>query len=98
MHLFVDSPPQQDWLEQSWRRSNRQGLKSCMPPEHVRLEREQLIQRQYNAKHLTAAVEQLAIPLFNQMFAGTNSRLILTDNEGGVIISAWGTIPGSNSA
>ncbi len=31
----------------------------------------------------------MAIPLFNQMFAGTNSRLILTDNEG-VIISAWG--------
>lgn len=88
MHSFVDSP-QHDWLEQSWRRSQQAGLDEQHAPEHVRIERDQLVQRQYQAKHLTAAVEQLAVPLFNQMFAGTNSRLILTDGEG-VIIGAWG--------
>ncbi|MCW8328906.1 sigma-54-dependent Fis family transcriptional regulator [Photobacterium sp. SDRW27] len=88
MHLFANSN-QQDWLELSWHRSQMAGLDELHVPDHVRLDREQLAQRQYRAKSLTAAVEQLAVPLFNQMFAGTDSRLLLTDAEG-VIIGAWG--------
>ncbi len=80
---------QEDWLSQSWHRSQQAGLDEQHQPEHVRLDKTQLEQRQHIANVLIKTVEQLAVPLFNQMFAGTNSRLLLTDTEG-VIIGSWG--------
>lgn len=46
-------------------------------------------QRCYAAQNVIEAVEQCALPLFNQVFARTDSRLLLTDAEG-VILASWG--------
>ncbi|UTV29461.1 sigma-54-dependent Fis family transcriptional regulator [Photobacterium atrarenae] len=92
MHPFPEtdlSPWRDNWLEQSWRRSEQAGLAQQQAPEHVRLDQQQLSERQFHAQGLIRVVEQWALPLFNQMLAGSNSRLLLTDQEG-VIIGAWG--------
>ncbi|MGX9417700.1 sigma-54-dependent Fis family transcriptional regulator [Vibrio sp. WJH972] len=78
-----------DWLNNSWHRSNEAGLREHRLPDDIRLEKYQLSERRENAKILIASIEEMALPLFNQMFARTNSRLILTDTQG-VIIRSWG--------
>lgn len=78
-----------NWLATSWDRSSEAGLKPRCLPDDVRLPSSLLKQRRYQSTNLIKAVEHLAVPLFNQMFARTDSRLILTDIEG-VILSSWG--------
>ncbi|XAW87448.1 sigma-54-dependent Fis family transcriptional regulator [Vibrio sp. CDRSL-10 TSBA] len=79
----------QDWLTTSWHRSQQAGLNQRSQPEHIRLPNYQLKERQWRATSLLAAVEKYALPLFNQMCAHSDSRLIVTDQEG-VILSSWG--------
>ncbi|WP_428776351.1 sigma-54-dependent Fis family transcriptional regulator, partial [Vibrio sp.] len=78
-----------DWLSTSWHRSREAGLTPRRLPQDTRLSQASLKGRQASATALIAAVEKMALPLFNQMFARTDSRLILTDTEG-VILKAWG--------
>ncbi|SON52592.1 sigma-54-dependent Fis family transcriptional regulator [Vibrio tapetis] len=78
-----------NWLTTSWDRSSEAGLKRRCLPEDIRLSSSLLKQRCYQSTNLIKAVEHLALPLFNQMFARTDSRLILTDIEG-VILASWG--------
>ncbi|UTM56189.1 sigma-54-dependent Fis family transcriptional regulator [Photobacterium sp. CCB-ST2H9] len=78
-----------DWLSESWHRCQIAGLRESQLPENIRLEHTQLDERRSDAADLIAAVEHKAVPLFNQVFAGTNSRLLLGDTEG-VIIKSWG--------
>ncbi|NVC62689.1 sigma-54-dependent Fis family transcriptional regulator [Vibrio sp. 05-20-BW147] len=78
-----------NWLNSSWDRSEQAGLKQRRRPEDVRLTPAMLKDRQQQHHGLIEAVTQLALPLFNQLFAHTDSRLILTDNQG-VIIGSWG--------
>lgn len=79
----------QDWLATSWHRSQQAGLKQRSQPEHIRLPDYQLKERQWRATSLLSAAEKYALPLFNQMCAHSDSRLILTDHEG-VILASWG--------
>lgn len=87
MNLQIDDTI--DWLNNSWHRSSEAGLRENRLPDDIRLEKFQLSERRDNAKKLISGLEQYALPLFNQMFARTNSRLILTDAQG-VIIGSWG--------
>ncbi|MFB9217889.1 sigma-54-dependent Fis family transcriptional regulator [Vibrio sinaloensis] len=77
------------WLASSWKRSTHAGLKQLKKPEDIIVSSAQLKQRQYDCKSLIDAVERCAKPLFNQVMAHTDSRLILTDSEG-VILNSWG--------
>ncbi len=78
-----------DWLSSSWHRSTEAGLKQRRLPEDLRLPKSILKQRRHQSSSLIQIVERNALPLFNQMFARTDSRLILTDIEG-VILASWG--------
>lgn len=78
-----------DWLSSSWNRSTAAGLKQRKLPDDIRLSQSMLKQRRYQSSDLIQIVEGIALPLFNQMFARTDSRLILTDIEG-VILASWG--------
>ncbi|USD43824.1 sigma-54-dependent Fis family transcriptional regulator [Vibrio sp. SCSIO 43135] len=87
MQLQVNDTP--SWLSSSWVRSSDAGLKQRKLPEDTRISEPLLKQRKQQARTLIEVVERFALPLFNQMFARTDSRLILTDNEG-VVIASWG--------
>ncbi|WED25290.1 sigma-54-dependent Fis family transcriptional regulator [Vibrio sp. DW001] len=87
MNLQIDDTI--DWLNNSWHRSSEAGLRENRLPDDIRLESFQLSERRDNAKKLINGLEKYALPLFNQMFARTNSRLILTDIQG-VILGSWG--------
>ncbi|MEZ8806265.1 sigma-54-dependent Fis family transcriptional regulator [Vibrio atlanticus] len=78
-----------DWLSSSWHRSTEAGLKQRRLPDDIRLPQSILKQRRHQSSDLIQIVERNALPLFNQMFARTDSRLILTDIEG-VILASWG--------
>lgn len=81
--------PTSDWLSLSWDRSTQAGLRQRQLPEHITLSTSELKQRKWSATNVINAVETYALPLFNQMFAHSDSRLILTDNEG-VVLASWG--------
>ena len=78
-----------DWLASSWNRSKEAGLREIKKPDDVVLSGAAMQQRCYAAQNVIEAVEQCALPLFNQVFARTDSRLLLTDAEG-VILASWG--------
>nr|WP_319556118.1 sigma-54-dependent Fis family transcriptional regulator [uncultured Vibrio sp.] len=78
-----------NWLSTSWLRSEQAGLKQRRLPEDVRVNSATLKDRRHQLNFLLDAVKQFALPLFNQIFAHRNSRLILTDADG-VIIGSWG--------
>jgi transcriptional regulator of acetoin/glycerol metabolism len=78
-----------NWLSTSWLRSEQAGLKQRRRPEDVRVTSATLKDRRHQLNFLLDAVKQFALPLFNQLFAHSNSRLILTDSDG-VIIGSWG--------
>ncbi|NOI67437.1 sigma-54-dependent Fis family transcriptional regulator [Vibrio sp. 99-8-1] len=78
-----------DWLNCSWMRSSDAGLHERRLPQEARVKKSQLNERRAMLATLISAVEKLALPFFNQLFARTNSRLILTDTDG-VIIGSWG--------
>lgn len=81
--------PTADWLSTSWQRSSQAGLRQRCLPDDVRLSSAELKSRLWRATNLIDAVEHIALPMFRQMFARTDSRLILTDHEG-VILATWG--------
>lgn len=78
-----------NWLSRSWDRSEQAGLKQRRRPEDVRLSAAMLKDIRQQHHGLIDAVAQFAVPLFNQVFAHSDSRLILTDKQG-VIIGSWG--------
>lgn len=78
-----------NWLSTSWSRSEQAGLKQRRRPEDIRVTSAFLQDRRHQLHFLIDTVKQLALPLFNQLFAHSDSRLILTDADG-VIIGSWG--------
>ncbi|MGL1176284.1 sigma-54-dependent Fis family transcriptional regulator [Vibrio parahaemolyticus] len=78
-----------NWLSTSWIRSEQAGLKQRRRPEDIRVTPATLQDRRHQLNFLLETVTQLALPLFNQLFAHSDSRLILTDADG-VIIGSWG--------
>ncbi|KOO04620.1 sigma-54-dependent Fis family transcriptional regulator [Vibrio nereis] len=78
-----------DWLASSWTRSREAGLREIKKPDDVVLTGAIMEQRRFDAQHVIEAVEECALPLFNQVFARSDSRLLLTDAEG-VIVASWG--------
>ncbi|MEX3073131.1 sigma-54-dependent Fis family transcriptional regulator [Vibrio alginolyticus] len=78
-----------NWLSTSWLRSEQAGLKQRRRPEDIRVTSATLKERRHQLHFLLEAVKQFALPLFNQFFAHSNSRLILTDADG-VIVGSWG--------
>jgi transcriptional regulator of acetoin/glycerol metabolism len=48
-----------------------------------------LKERRFHSSQLIETVQRMALPLFNQTFARSDSRLILTDTDG-VILASWG--------
>ena len=78
-----------NWLSTSWDRSEQAGLKQRRRPDDIRVTSAFLEDRRHQLNFLIDAVKQFALPLFNQLFAHSDSRLILTDAEG-VIIGSWG--------
>ncbi|MGR5397930.1 sigma-54-dependent Fis family transcriptional regulator [Vibrio harveyi] len=78
-----------NWLSTSWDRSKQAGLKQRRRPDDIRVTSAFLQDRRHQLNFLIDAVKQFALPLFNQLFAHSDSRLILTDADG-VIIGSWG--------
>lgn len=79
----------ESWLASSWERSLNAGLKQIKKPEDIHVSGALLKERLHKSNAVIEAVEQCALPLFNQVLARTDSRLILTDAEG-VILASWG--------
>ncbi|MEH0740094.1 sigma-54-dependent Fis family transcriptional regulator [Vibrio cholerae] len=79
----------QDWLASSWTRSSHAGLREVRKPEDITLSKAKLDERRFQCREVIEAVETSALPLFNQVMARTDSRLILTDPQG-VILATWG--------
>lgn len=79
----------ESWLASSWERSSNAGLKQVKKPDDINVTGALLKERMHNSSSVIEAVEQCALPLFNQVLARTDSRLILTDAEG-VILASWG--------
>ncbi|MGF1763727.1 sigma-54-dependent Fis family transcriptional regulator [Aliivibrio kagoshimensis] len=88
MNIQIDKE-QNSWLDSSWQRSRFAGLEESVTPEHFRLTNSDLKQRRHDATLLIQAIEQYALPLFDQTLARTHSRLILADTKG-VILASWG--------
>ncbi|MBF9003159.1 sigma-54-dependent Fis family transcriptional regulator [Vibrio nitrifigilis] len=82
-------PVNKDWLITSWGRSEQAGLKQRRLPEHIRLPNYELKERKWRATAMIDAINQRVLPLFEQMYAHSDSRLILTDQEG-IILATWG--------
>ncbi|HGY9610052.1 sigma-54-dependent Fis family transcriptional regulator [Vibrio harveyi] len=78
-----------NWLSTSWDRSEQAGLKQRRRPDDIRVTSAFLQDRRHQLNFLIDAVKRFALPLFNQLFAHSDSRLILTDADG-VIIGSWG--------
>ncbi|HDU8576054.1 sigma-54-dependent Fis family transcriptional regulator [Vibrio sp. J2-4] len=78
-----------NWLSTSWIRSEQAGLKQRRRPDDIRVTPATLQDRRHQLNFLLETVTQFALPLFNQLFAHSDSRLILTDADG-VIIGSWG--------
>lgn len=79
----------QDWLSDSWLRSQGAGLTEASLPEEMRLDRGALEDRNFHHKQLIELVENHALPLFSQLMSHTSSRLILSDCEG-YVLCHWG--------
>jgi len=87
--MEIQSFQQGDWLSSSWDRSSNAGLREVKKPEDIVLSGAILQQRCFESKPVIDAVKECALPLFNQVLARSDSRLILTDAEG-VILASWG--------
>jgi transcriptional regulator of acetoin/glycerol metabolism len=77
------------WLTDSWQRSTMAGLSQSLLPEPCILTRVKLAEQQEKHSALIAAVQSQALPLFNQMMAHSQSRLILSDPKG-FVLRHWG--------
>ncbi|GAA5645916.1 sigma-54-dependent Fis family transcriptional regulator [Vibrio proteolyticus] len=87
--MQLSTPTPDHWLSSSWQRSEKAGLRARRLPDDVRLSPAMLKARREETANLIDAVSAQALPLFNQLFARSDSRLILTDTEG-VILASWG--------
>ncbi len=77
------------WLDESWRRSQGAGLSETKNPQEYRLNRAGLQHKRHLNKMLIRLVQSHALPLFNQLMAQTQSRLILSDSDG-FVLKFWG--------
>ncbi|WP_375748441.1 sigma-54-dependent Fis family transcriptional regulator [Vibrio sp. HN007] len=80
---------QQDWLSNSWNRSQLAGIEQHRTVDNFRLGNAQLSERKFILSRVISLAERHASPLFSQLFSKTNSKLILTDADG-VILASWG--------
>ncbi len=78
-------PSSQAWLTDSWQRSIGAGLSECSPAEELRLTSSDLKYKHEQYQQLIDLVQSHALPLFNQLMAHSNSRLLLSDAEGYVL-------------
>ncbi|WP_162906415.1 sigma-54-dependent Fis family transcriptional regulator [Vibrio cholerae] len=78
-----------NWLVNSWQRSEQAGLTQQSRAQDIRLSDNKLKERRQELAGLIDTVSRFALPLFYQLFAHSDSRLILTDQHG-VIIGSWG--------
>ncbi|HGS4444755.1 TPA: sigma-54-dependent Fis family transcriptional regulator [Vibrio cholerae] len=78
-----------NWLVNSWQRSEQAGLTQQNRAQDIRLSDAKLKERRQELAGLIETVSRFALPLFYQLFAHSDSRLILTD-EHGVIVGSWG--------
>ncbi|MGI2123393.1 sigma-54-dependent Fis family transcriptional regulator [Shewanella baltica] len=82
-------PSTQAWLADSWQRSIGAGLSEFQLPQELRLDASELKQKHEQYQMLIALVQSHALPLFNQLMAHSNSRLLLSDAEG-YVLRHWG--------
>ncbi len=87
--MLSSKPTLPSWLSTSWERSEKAGLRQRQRPDDLTLEGYHLKERRQRNAELISLVTNIALPLFSQRFARTDSRLILSDKEG-VIIGSWG--------
>ncbi|QYJ79058.1 sigma-54-dependent Fis family transcriptional regulator [Shewanella acanthi] len=79
----------QAWLTESWQRSISAGLSEFSPAEELRLNGPDLKSKHEKYQQLIDLVQSHAVPLFNQLMAHSNSRLLLADAEG-YVLKHWG--------
>ncbi|MDG3085829.1 sigma-54-dependent Fis family transcriptional regulator [Vibrio hannami] len=84
---IIEQP--QNWLSHSWQRSLKAGILKNRAADNIKLGNAQLGERKACLSRVISLTEQFAKPLFCQLFARTNSKLILSDADG-VIIASWG--------
>ena len=77
------------WLTDSWQRSSLAGLEQTHLPEHHKLDPVSLQQKQADHSVLIRLVETQALPLFYQVMAHSQSRLILSASDG-YVLKHWG--------
>ncbi|MCH1931134.1 sigma-54-dependent Fis family transcriptional regulator [Shewanella sp. A25] len=82
-------PSSQAWLTDSWQRSIGAGLSEFSPAEELRLTSSDLKYKHEQYQQLIDLVQSHALPLFNQLMAHSNSRLLLSDAEG-YVLKHWG--------
>ncbi|ABE55618.1 GAF modulated sigma54 specific transcriptional regulator, Fis family [Shewanella denitrificans OS217] len=77
------------WLTDSWQRSSLAGLEQTHLPEYHKLDPVSLQQKQADHSVLIRLVETQALPLFYQVMAHSQSRLILSASDG-YVLKHWG--------
>jgi len=82
-------PTTQAWLADSWQRSLGAGLSEFRAGEDLRLTRAELKHKHEQYQQLIELVQSHALPLFNQLMAHSNSRLLLSDADG-YVLKHWG--------
>ncbi|MEL4294418.1 sigma-54-dependent Fis family transcriptional regulator [Shewanella xiamenensis] len=82
-------PTTQAWLADSWQRSLGAGLSEFHAGEDLRLTRAELKHKHEQYQQLIELVQSHALPLFNQLMAHSNSRLLLSDADG-YVLKHWG--------
>ncbi|MEL4431932.1 sigma-54-dependent Fis family transcriptional regulator [Shewanella mangrovisoli] len=82
-------PTTQAWLTDSWQRSLGAGLSEFRAGEDLRLTRAELKHKHEQYQQLIELVQSHALPLFNQLMAHSNSRLLLSDADG-YVLKHWG--------
>ncbi|GGI82348.1 sigma-54-dependent Fis family transcriptional regulator [Shewanella gelidii] len=85
----------QDWLTDSWSRSQASGLLETAKPDDYRLSNAGLEHKRHLHQQLIELVQSHAVPLFKQLMAHSASRLILSDRDG-FVLQYWGAEQYSN--
>lgn len=89
MTVKLHFPTTQAWLTDSWQRSLGAGLSEFRAGEDLRLTRSELKYKHEQYQQLIELVQSHALPLFNQLMAHSNSRLLLSDADG-YVLKHWG--------
>lgn len=77
------------WLADSWQRSIGAGLSEFHAADDLRLSHADLKHKHEQYQQLIELVQSHALPLFNQLMAQSNSRLLLSDADG-YVLKHWG--------